>query len=197
MDPGEQSTGTRDEQYNLVSVLYHALHGAENCEVYAVDAEAAGDERLSTFFREAQAAQVETAERAKELLGISSDVALRGASPASAGDVGAGGAMVQSEVAVGGATGGNELSPDIPTEEIPLTSNVPPGTPRNATEREVLPRSSPSAEDVPTRSVDDLPDEPPDIRTENAPRRTAPEPPPDTQREPPPPGPPPDANPPA
>jgi hypothetical protein len=32
MDPGEQTTGTRDEHYNLVSVLYHALHAAENCE---------------------------------------------------------------------------------------------------------------------------------------------------------------------
>src|SRR5918998_6677420 len=28
MDPGEQTTGTRDEHYNLISVLYHALHGA-------------------------------------------------------------------------------------------------------------------------------------------------------------------------
>jgi hypothetical protein len=28
MDYGEQTTGTRDEHYNLISVLYHALHGA-------------------------------------------------------------------------------------------------------------------------------------------------------------------------
>ena len=46
MDPGEQTTGTRDEQYNLVSVLYHALHEAETVEAYILDAEAAGDERL-------------------------------------------------------------------------------------------------------------------------------------------------------
>lgn len=46
MDSGEQTTGTRDEQYNLVSVLYHALHGAETVEAYILDAEAAGDERL-------------------------------------------------------------------------------------------------------------------------------------------------------
>jgi hypothetical protein len=25
MDPGEQTTGARDEQYNLVSVLYHTF----------------------------------------------------------------------------------------------------------------------------------------------------------------------------
>jgi len=70
MDPGEQITGTRDEHYNLISVLYHALHGAENCEIYAVDAEAAGDALLSSFFREAQGMQVGLAERAKGLLGI-------------------------------------------------------------------------------------------------------------------------------
>ena len=71
MDYGEHSTGTRDEHYNLISVLYHALHGADNCDHYALDAEAAGDERLAAFFREAQGAQMLLAERAKELLGIS------------------------------------------------------------------------------------------------------------------------------
>jgi CBS domain-containing protein len=70
MDPGEQTTGTRDEHYNLVSVLYHALHAAENCETYALDAAAAGRDDLLTFFREAQVVQVGMAERAKELLGI-------------------------------------------------------------------------------------------------------------------------------
>ena len=70
MDPGEQTTGTRDEHYNLVSVLYHALHGAENCETYALDAAAAGRDDLLTYFREAQVVQAGMAERAKELLGI-------------------------------------------------------------------------------------------------------------------------------
>ncbi len=70
MDPGEQTTGTRDEHYNLVSVLYHALHAAENCETYALDAEAAGRDDIAAFFREAQVVQVGLAERAKELLGI-------------------------------------------------------------------------------------------------------------------------------
>jgi hypothetical protein len=71
MDYGERTTGTRDEHYNLIAVLYHALHGADNCDHYALDAEAAGDERLAAFFREAQGAQMLLAERAKELLGIS------------------------------------------------------------------------------------------------------------------------------
>ena len=71
MDYGERTTGTRDEHYDLIAVLYHALQGADNCDHYALDAEAAGDERLATFFREAQGAQMLLAERAKELLGIS------------------------------------------------------------------------------------------------------------------------------
>jgi hypothetical protein len=70
MDPGEQTTGTCDEHYNLVSVLYHALHGAEAMEAYILDAEAVGDERLASFFREAQAMQRRLAERAKGMLGI-------------------------------------------------------------------------------------------------------------------------------
>ena len=65
MDYGEQTTGTRDEHYNLVSVLYHALSGADSCDRYALDAEAAGDERLAAFFREGQVLQTELAERAK------------------------------------------------------------------------------------------------------------------------------------
>ena len=70
MDPGEQITGTRDEHYDLVSVLYHALHAAEKMEAYILDAEAVGDERLVSFFREAQATQRQLAERAKGMLGI-------------------------------------------------------------------------------------------------------------------------------
>jgi hypothetical protein len=71
MDYGEMTTGTRDEHYNLVSVLYHALHGADNCQQYALDAQEAGDKDLVVFFREAQGSQALLAERAKQLLGIS------------------------------------------------------------------------------------------------------------------------------
>ncbi len=69
-DYGERTTGTRDEHYNLVSVLYHALQGADTCDHYAIDAEAAGHERLAGFFRETQGLHTEVAERAKEMLGI-------------------------------------------------------------------------------------------------------------------------------
>lgn len=70
MDEGEKTTGTRDEHYDLVSVLYHALKEAERCEGYARDAEASGDEELAAFFREAQGMQASLAEGAKAMLGI-------------------------------------------------------------------------------------------------------------------------------
>ena len=72
-DYGERTTGTRDEHYNLISVLYHALHGAENCDRYASDAEIAGDEHLAAFLREGQGMQTALAERAKDLLGLVED----------------------------------------------------------------------------------------------------------------------------
>jgi hypothetical protein len=70
VDQGEQITGTRDEHYNLVSVLYHALNAADTCDRYALDAEAASDERLAAFFRRTQALQTGVAEEAKQHLGI-------------------------------------------------------------------------------------------------------------------------------
>ena len=48
----ERTTGTRDEQYNVISVLYHALQGADTCGTYLQDAEQAGDQELAQFFRE-------------------------------------------------------------------------------------------------------------------------------------------------
>ncbi len=78
MNAGERTTGTRDEHYNLISILYHALHGAENCEVYATDAEAAGDTDLAAFFRNAQATRRQLAEQAKARLGIRGATTERG-----------------------------------------------------------------------------------------------------------------------
>src|SRR5215210_5359217 len=117
MDPGEQSTGTRDEHYNLVSVLYHALHAAENCQTYALDAEAAGRDDLAAFFREAQGTQVGLAERAKELLGIGGIAP--GPGGAAAPDLTA---EVGTAVPPEGITGGEEAPPE--TEEVPLVAEV-------------------------------------------------------------------------
>jgi hypothetical protein len=59
-------TGTRDETYDVVSVLYHALKGAQNCEKYCDDAE---DDELREFFEVALDQQRELADVAKQLLG--------------------------------------------------------------------------------------------------------------------------------
>jgi len=69
MDVGEETTGTRDEHYNLVSVLYHALQGADTCDQYALDADAE-EKDLANFFRTAQRSHSELADQAKKLLGI-------------------------------------------------------------------------------------------------------------------------------
>jgi hypothetical protein len=60
-----QATGTRNETYNLVSVLYHALQGAENCQTYLQDA---SQGELRSFFEEALNQQRQLADRAKSLL---------------------------------------------------------------------------------------------------------------------------------
>jgi hypothetical protein len=85
MDAGERTTGTRDEHDGLISVLYHALHGAENSNTYALDAEAIGEAELSAFFREAGVMQARLAERAKGLLGIAEkEIPPEGVGPAGA-----------------------------------------------------------------------------------------------------------------
>lgn len=61
-------TGTQDNQYNLISVLYHALEGAETYEQYISDAEQAGDSELAKFFRTVQEESRDMANRAKSLL---------------------------------------------------------------------------------------------------------------------------------
>ncbi len=66
---GEQQTGTRDEHFNLISVLYHCLEGASTCEQYIRDAEQTGDQELVQFFRDWQEEQHHFAERAKNLMG--------------------------------------------------------------------------------------------------------------------------------
>lgn len=67
MSNGEQKTGTKDEHYNLVSVLYHALEGGELYDKYISDAEAAGDDELVQFFRDVQKEETNRGQRAKEL----------------------------------------------------------------------------------------------------------------------------------
>ena len=65
---GAQATGTADEHYNLVSVLYHALQGGETYDQYARDAEQAGDQELAQFFRDVQREDRDRAQQAERLL---------------------------------------------------------------------------------------------------------------------------------
>jgi hypothetical protein len=60
-----EATGTRDDTYDVISVVYHALQGAENCEIYADDAE---DEQLRSFFQSACDQQRQLAEQGKQVL---------------------------------------------------------------------------------------------------------------------------------
>lgn len=59
-------TGVKDPQYNLISVLYHALQGSETIEQYISDAE--GDDELAQYFRDTQQQYNQLAQRGKELL---------------------------------------------------------------------------------------------------------------------------------
>ena len=61
-------TGERDETYAVVSVLYHALQGAETVAMYIQDAREADDQELVQFFEETRELYKERAEEAKELL---------------------------------------------------------------------------------------------------------------------------------
>jgi hypothetical protein len=74
----EQQTGTPDENYNLISALYHLLKGASNCEQYIRDAQEAGDQELVQFFKDWQDEQRNFSERAKNLLGSKMAIAQAG-----------------------------------------------------------------------------------------------------------------------
>jgi hypothetical protein len=63
---GSADTGTRDETYDIIAVLYHALQGAENCELYAEDA--SDDQELRQFFEQSAQQQRQLAEQGKRLL---------------------------------------------------------------------------------------------------------------------------------
>lgn len=60
-----QQTGTRNETYDLISVLYHALQGAENCQVYLQDAK---DGQIRDFLQQALQWQRQIADQGKQLL---------------------------------------------------------------------------------------------------------------------------------
>jgi hypothetical protein len=67
--PEQREAKTRfpDKDYNLISILYNSLQGAESCETYRKDAEHENDQELVQFFQEAQEHYMELAEKAKQL----------------------------------------------------------------------------------------------------------------------------------
>lgn len=65
---GASKTGERDEHYNVISVLYHALQGADTISKYIEDARSARDQELVSFFEETRAEYAERAQRAKQML---------------------------------------------------------------------------------------------------------------------------------
>jgi len=67
-DNSQGDTGTRDITYDLVSVIYHALQGAETTALYIADAEQEKNQELAQFFREAKDEYQSRADRAKQLL---------------------------------------------------------------------------------------------------------------------------------
>jgi hypothetical protein len=58
----------RDEHYDLISVLYHALQGDETVGKYIQDAESADDQDLAEHFRDIQERYREIAQQTKEIL---------------------------------------------------------------------------------------------------------------------------------
>ncbi|HEX8213006.1 MAG TPA: hypothetical protein VF584_22715 [Longimicrobium sp.] len=63
------NTGTADVTYNLVSILFHALQGAETYDQFVRDAEQSGDEDLAQFFRMVKEEDGRRADQAKQILG--------------------------------------------------------------------------------------------------------------------------------
>ena len=64
-----KSGGTRDVTYDLISVIYHALQGAETYQMYEQDAQQEGDQEAAALFHEAHQSSRQWADRAKSLLG--------------------------------------------------------------------------------------------------------------------------------
>ncbi len=59
-------TSVPDPHYDLVSVLYHALQGADTIDKYLADA--SGDEELENFLRQVKQGYDRAAQQAKQLL---------------------------------------------------------------------------------------------------------------------------------
>src|SRR5262245_54214953 len=57
-----------DEEYDIVSVIYHCLQGCETARKYESDAREAGDEDLAQYFLQVQRMNLELANRGRHFL---------------------------------------------------------------------------------------------------------------------------------
>jgi len=73
---GAHATCERDDTYGLISVVYHALQGAETCAQYVEDARRSNNLALEAFFEEARVAQNDLAFKGKHLLAAQLEAAL-------------------------------------------------------------------------------------------------------------------------
>ena len=61
-------TGTANEQYDLISVIYHSLQSAAVCDLYIQDADRCGDREMTEFFEQVKERSCQQAEQAKQLM---------------------------------------------------------------------------------------------------------------------------------
>lgn len=64
----ECTTGTTNEHYDLISVIYHSLQSAAVCDMYIQDAEQSGDNELTQFFQKVKEQSCQQADQAKQLM---------------------------------------------------------------------------------------------------------------------------------
>jgi len=62
----QQATGTSDPTYNVISVVYHALQGAETIQKYLDDP--GTEEELRTYFEQVQQGYQRASDKGKQLL---------------------------------------------------------------------------------------------------------------------------------
>ncbi|MDT7690057.1 MAG: hypothetical protein QOJ70_2514 [Acidobacteriota bacterium] len=67
-DDSQGDTGTRDNTYDLVSIIYHSLQGAETTAMYIADTQQEHCQECGQFFRETKEEYERRADRAKQLL---------------------------------------------------------------------------------------------------------------------------------
>ena len=121
---GERATGTPNTIYNLSSVLFHALQGGASYDRYVQDAEQAGDEELTEFFRRVREEDRDRAAEARMLLAERTPTASRmegattGVSPGAE-------QMIGSFPAAGDAPAGTA---EVAASPIPEPSDDFPGT---------------------------------------------------------------------